>query len=114
MESHSTATDLLDKTIDSLAHGPGVSVSETNTDLLQQWIGILNESENTRDLAGKLSQLQEAVTQSSPDPATINGLMTEIADAVQEFSGEIGPEGELPSQLQGLATALRTASEELQ
>ena len=114
MESHSTTTDLLDRTIDSLANGEGAAPSEINIDLLQQWIGILNQGENTRDMANKLSQLKEAATQSSPDSATIHGLLNEIADAVQEFSGEVGPEGEIPYQLQGLATALRTASDGLQ
>ncbi|MFD1140716.1 hypothetical protein ACFQ4C_06340 [Larkinella insperata] len=114
MESHSTATDLLDKTIDSLTQGPVDSANDTNSNLLDQWIGILNEGENTRDMAGKLSQLKEAAAQSSPDSATIHGLMNEIADDLQQFSSEVGPEGEIPYQLQGLATALRSASEGLQ
>lgn len=114
MESHATATDLLDKTIDSLSNDAGGLSNETNTDLLQQWIGILSEAENTRDLAQKLSQLKDAASQSSPDSATISGLLNDIAEAVQEFSVEVGPEGELPSQLQGLAAALRTAGESSQ
>ena len=104
MENHSDTTQLLDKTIEGLNASP---FTEANTKLLGQWIEVLNQSENTRELAAKLSELKAVLETESPDEATIQAKLNDIADTTEFFGAEIGPEGELSQQLMGLAAALR-------
>ncbi|GAB3319681.1 hypothetical protein GCM10027299_12430 [Larkinella ripae] len=107
METFENATDLLDTTIETLGQEENPQADSESSNLLSQWIEVLKQSENTRPLSNKLAQLSSALTTDSPNMTTIEGLLNDIADATQEFAVEVGPEGELPSQLEGLAAALR-------
>jgi chaperonin cofactor prefoldin len=107
LDSLPETNELLDNTIDTLTNGVDLQSGKTDTNLLQQWIGILNQTENTQALGSQLSELSDVLMQESPDTAQIQRLLNEIADATEEFSTEVGPEGELPAQLEGLAAALR-------
>ncbi|GAB3261079.1 hypothetical protein GCM10027347_25880 [Larkinella harenae] len=107
------ATDLLDTTIETLSHEQPNPPHEKGVSLLQQWIEVLSQSENTQPLGQKLAELNDTLAQDSPDTARVQNLLNEIADTTQEFAVEVGPEGELPSQLEGVAAALRTISNQL-
>lgn len=107
------AVDLLDTTLETLGNDQTEKPGEESSNLLQQWIGILKQSENTQPLSQKLSALNDALTQESPDTGTVQQLLNDIADAAQDFAIEAGPEGEVPSQLEGIAAALRTIANQL-
>ncbi|WP_234735220.1 hypothetical protein [Tellurirhabdus bombi] len=107
MATLSDTSDLLDTTIDALSSDDPSELANNGTPLLDQWITVLQESENTHELAGKLQELKQAVSQPSPQSEGVQALLNDIADQLTEFSAETGSEGEMPSQLQSLAAALR-------
>ncbi|MFC5412954.1 hypothetical protein ACFPMF_26760 [Larkinella bovis] len=113
MATLAKTTDLLDETIETLGKEQLAQDNEDGLSLLQKWMEMLKQSENTQALAEKLTRLYEATTQESPDGDTIRNLLNEIADATEEFSGEVGPEGEIPAQLEGLTAALRNLTIQL-
>ncbi|KAA9346484.1 hypothetical protein [Larkinella humicola] len=104
---------MLDTTIDTLTNGVAVDGGQADTNLLQKWIDILKQNENTQPLGEKLSELSDALTTQSPDQATTQRLLNEIADDTTEFATQVGPEGELPPQLEALAAALRNLAIQL-
>ncbi len=106
-------SELLDNTIDTLTNGIDLETGKADTSLLQKWIDILKQTENTQPLSEKLSELSDALTTKAPDQATTQRLLNEIADATTEYATEVGPEGELPSQLEGVAAALRNLAIQL-
>ena len=115
MATHADTTALLDNTINSLSDGLYSPAVKESANLIQQWVEVLteSESENLHDMASQLKQLDDAVASPTPDAKTIQGLMKDIAETLQIFSADTGSEGELPVQLQSLATALRNASDQL-
>ncbi|GAB3918885.1 hypothetical protein [Larkinella terrae] len=113
MATIANTTNLLDDTIEILSNDQNKVPGDDSVNLIQQWIGILNQAENTRPLGNKLTELSETLSKESPDTATIQRLLNEIADATEEFSSEVGPEGEMPTQLEGLSAALRNLGVQL-
>ncbi len=113
LDSLPETSELLDTTIDTLTNGIDVEAGQADTSLLQKWIDILKQTENTQPLGEKLSELSDALTTKSPDKPTLQRLLNDIADATTEFATEVGPEGELPSQLEGVAAALRNLAIQL-
>jgi|GEM_PF-5976174 len=115
MESHDQTTDLLDQTVATLSNGSITVAANEGTNLIEHWVQVLQESENTRmqDIAGKLQQLREALDNPSPHSENIHGLLHELAEAVTIFSGDTGSEGEITTQLQSLATALRNTGNQI-
>ncbi|WP_266363870.1 hypothetical protein [Tellurirhabdus rosea] len=112
MESHSETTSLLDKTIANLSNG-SVSVSAMEgTSLIDQWIQSLRQGENTRvtAMADQLEQLRQALDNPTPQSENIHDILEKLATSVAEFSADTGSEGEITTQLQSLATALRNVS----
>lgn len=107
MATIANTTNLLDDTIEILSNDHAKVPGDQSVNLLQKWIDVLNQAENTQPLGSKLSELSEVLTKESPDTATVQRLLNEIADATDEFSTQVGPEGELPAQLEGVASALR-------
>ena len=45
LDSLPETSELLDNTIDTLTNGIDLTADETDTNLLQKWIGILNQTE---------------------------------------------------------------------
>ena len=113
LDSLPETSELLENTIDTLTNGIDVEAGKADTNLLQKWVDILKQNENTKPLGEKLSELSDALTTQSPDKPTLQRLLNEIADATTEFATEVGPEGELPPQLEGLAAALRNLAIQL-
>ncbi|GAB3907421.1 hypothetical protein GCM10028803_41130 [Larkinella knui] len=113
MATLANTTNLLDDTIEILSSESTPQPGDDSSNLLQKWIDVLNQSENTQPLSRKLRELSDAIQKDSVETATIQRILNEIADATDEFSAQVGPEGELPSQLQGLAAALRNTGDHL-
>jgi len=113
MATHADTTELLDTTITSLSDGLYSPAVKESANLIQQWVEVLSESENTHDMADKLKRLDEAVGSQTPDVNTIQSLLKDLAEELQIFSADTGSEGEMPLQLQSLATALRHAGDQL-
>ncbi|MGA0559552.1 hypothetical protein ACO2Q8_23030 [Larkinella sp. VNQ87] len=113
MATLANTTNLLDETIEVLGTNHTIPPGETIVNLLNQWIGILEQSENTHPLGRKLSELNDALTAEKPETATVQRILNELADATEEFSAEVGPEGEIPTQLEGLSAALRNLGVQL-
>ncbi|RRB01032.1 hypothetical protein [Larkinella rosea] len=113
LENLPETNELLDNTLDTLTNGVDLESEAPDTNLLQKWIDVLNQTENTQPLGRKLSELNNVLTTESPDTTTIQRLLNEIADATEEFGAKVGPEGELPAQLEGLAAALRNLGVQL-
>ncbi|WP_128545803.1 hypothetical protein [Larkinella soli] len=112
MATHSQTMELLDRTLDALSQDPASRAVNDGKSLIAPWIGILNEAENTRPMAEKLSELQKAV-ENSAGSDTIQPILKDLGTAVLEFGAEIGPEGELTILMRNLGQALTTLGDQL-
>lgn len=104
---------MLEDTVATLSNGV-ITVSANNgVQLLDKWTGILNEGENTRDMGNLLGQLRQALNEPDAHSENIKHLLEQLAEQVSVFSADTGSEGEMPSQLESLATALRNTANQL-
>jgi hypothetical protein len=113
MTTLANSANLLDNTIEILSNEPATVPSDETSNLLEKWIKVLDQSENTQPLSHKLLELRDALKGADPQTDTIQLIMNDIADDTTEFATEVGPEGALPSQLEGIAAALRTLATQL-
>lgn len=113
MTTPANSANLLDDTIEILSNEPTALPGDDSSNLLEKWINVLDQSENTQPLSHKLLELRDALKKDGPETDTIQRILNEIADATTEFATEVGPEGALPSQLEGVAAALRNLATQL-
>ena len=96
---------LLDETTQQLSQSTTLT-PQAGISLIDQWIIPLGEAENTKDFASQLQELKTLLTD-NPEDSAVQTLLARLADGLTEFSSQVGPEGELPSLMTGLASALR-------
>jgi uncharacterized phage infection (PIP) family protein YhgE len=96
------------KTLSAQANGPAPQESIA---LIDQWAGSLAEVEMTQPLADTLSTLKTQLGETSPDKNAIQETVAKLAQQVSELSARMGAEGEMPSLLEGLSSALRQLAE---
>lgn len=103
------ATALLDKTTDQLSGDLTKLTPRMGIQLVEQWIQALQTGENTKPMADKLVEIRHLLETGEIDGRQMSDTLGELADMLSELSPQMGSEGEMPSLLDGLATALRQA-----
>lgn len=98
---------LLDKTTEQLSGDITQLTPRAGIQLVEQWIGTLQEGENTKPMADKLTEIRDLLETGKTEGKPLTNALGELADMLSELSPQMGSEGEMPSLLDGLATALR-------
>lgn len=107
MLSLSDATALVQDTTDQLINTDTHLTPQAGSALIGQWLEPLSAAENTKPIADKLSQLKTSLGAPAVDEAAVQTLMGELAELISTMGAGMGSEGEMPSLLDGLASALR-------
>ncbi|MCF0060430.1 hypothetical protein MUK70_14390 [Dyadobacter chenwenxiniae] len=110
MKSLADTTGLLETTISMLMGSQEPVTAQAGVALIDQWILPLSESENTQPIAQELQKLKGLLISDPTDSAVVTNQMKVIAEKVLMIAPDIGAEGEMPSLLSSLATALRTGT----
>lgn len=96
------------KTLSGQANGP---TTQESIALIDQWVGPLQEVDMTRPLSETLTALKAQLGESKPNKSAIQDTVSKLAQQVSEMSSRMGAEGEMPSLLEGLSSALRQLGE---
>ncbi|MCF2488075.1 hypothetical protein [Dyadobacter sp. CY347] len=110
MKSLADTTELMENTISMLMGSDATVMTGPAIAITDQWILLLSESETTADIAAQLQELKNLIQTDPDNSESITGQLTAIAENVLLIAPEIGAEGEMPSLLAALATALRSVS----
>ncbi|GGB83777.1 hypothetical protein [Dyadobacter sediminis] len=111
MENLADITALLEETIAQLMAGTDTLTAEKGILLADQWIDPLQSSENTRPIAEEIKKLKALLQEQPVNEANITSQMNQIAGKVAVLAPDMGTEGEMPSLLAALASALRMSGE---
>lgn len=111
MKSLADITELIQTTTKVLMNGSEEQVAaKAGIELIDQWVVLLSESENTLPIASQLTTLKELITVNHADSAAIVDQMGKVAAKVLILTSETGSEGPVPSLLAALAAALRMSA----
>ncbi|MCF0071099.1 hypothetical protein LZD49_11515 [Dyadobacter sp. CY261] len=110
MKSLADTTELLEITTSMLMGNQEPVTAQAGIALINQWILPLSESENTQPIAQQLHKLKGLLISDPTDSTGVTDQMKAIAAKVLQIAPDIGAEGEMPSLLSALATALRTGA----
>lgn len=111
MLSLADTTDLLDQTTTQLMGESDALTPQAGMALIDAWLAPLQGGENTRPLADQLVTLKSLLAANPVDESAVRGVVGPLAEQLTLFSTQMGGEGEVPALLEGLATALRQASD---
>lgn len=102
--SGSTATTLIDETIRAFDQGQAASPQE-GMSLITDWFSSIKNNHNAGEVMEPLTQLRNELQTGAPNPSKLQQLLNQLADQTEELSQSV--DGDLPSRLTTLATALR-------
>lgn len=105
----SSATTLLDATIEAFDQGQAASPQE-GLSLITDWFSSLKSDHRTSALVEPLKALQ-AELQGTPNNARLKSILDDLAGQTEELAGSA--DGDYPSRLETLAQALRNFSGQL-
>lgn len=108
--SGSSATTLIDATIEAFDQGKSASPQE-GLSLITDWYSSLKSDHNASNLVKPLKELEDELKEGSPSNEKIRDLLTELADQT-EVLGQTAA-GDLPSRLSTLTVALRNFASQL-
>lgn len=101
------STDLLQQTTQQLSAGDDSLTPQAGIALIDQWLEPLMTAENTRPIADKLQQLKTLLQAPAINTDAVQTRMGELAELTSMLGTGVGSEGEMPSLLEGLSSALR-------
>lgn len=113
MESHEETSDLLDQTMATLKPGVMEMTPQTGKGVLDQWIAALGEAENTHELTDLLQQLKTQLVAGDPNPGQMHQILTDLSTNTHEMSVTVGPEGDMATRLEALASTLKITAGQL-
>lgn len=111
MEDLADTSALLEETISRLMTEPEKLTAEDGVALADQWIKPLQSSENTKSIGDEVQKLKALLQGNPVNSEHVNNQMNTIAEKVALLAPDMGTEGEMPSLLTALATALRMSGE---
>ncbi len=104
-------TDFLDQTTKILTGESGELTPQAGVAQLDQWIGPLQDAQNTQPLAAGLSELKTLLQTTPVDETAVRSQMGILAEQLSLMSADMGSEGEMPALMEGLAASLRKAGD---
>ncbi|MCE7042886.1 hypothetical protein [Dyadobacter sp. CY312] len=106
MKSLANTTELLENTTNTLTDENTIT-PQLGVALIDQWLVPLSESDNLQPIAQELRELKALLLASPTDSTSIVGKMAVIAAKVLLIAPDVGAEGEMPSLLSALSSALK-------
>jgi hypothetical protein len=100
----SSDTTLIDETIKAFDQGQAASPQE-GMGLIANWFSSLTNNQVADNVVGPLTQLRDELQGGAPDANRLVLLLNELADQTEQLAQK--GEGDLPSRLTTLSTALR-------
>ena len=110
MENLANTTDLLDQTTLKLVDESHKLTPNEGVELIDQWISTLGDAENAKSIADELQQLKSLLQSANINGDLVDSKLGKLADQLSLLAPETGSEGEMPSLIEGLASALRLAA----
>lgn len=101
----------LDETTKKLSQQADAPTPQEGIALIDQWATPLQEVEMTQPLSETLITLKKQLRDSPDNKSAIQETVSKLAEQVSEIASKMGAEGEMPSLLEGLASALRQVGE---
>ncbi len=105
------STDLVQQTTEQLSTGGHSLTPQAGITLIDEWLEPLMTAENTRPIADKLGQLKTLLEAPAINNDAVQTRMGELAELTSTLGTGMGAEGEMPSLLEGLSSALRQAAQ---
>lgn len=102
--SGSSATTLIDDTIRAFDQGQAASPQE-GMSLITDWFSSIKNNHIAGDVMEPLTQLRNELQSGAPDATRLRQLLTQLADQTEQLAAK--GEGDVPSRLTSLSTALR-------
>ena len=100
----SSATTLIDDTVRAFDQGQVASPQE-GMSLITDWFSSIKNNHIASDVMQPLTQLRDELQTGAPDASRLQKLLIQLADMTEQLSAEA--EGDVPSRLTTLSTALR-------
>ncbi|QJW91451.1 hypothetical protein HNV11_19745 [Spirosoma taeanense] len=100
----SSATTLIDDTIRAFDQGQAASPQE-GMSLITDWFSSIKNNHTAGDVMEPLRALHEELQTGAPNPTRLQNLLNQLADQTEQMATKT--EGDVPSRLTTLATALR-------
>lgn len=100
----SSDTTLIDETIRAFDQGQVASPQE-GMSLITDWLSSIEDSQSAGDVMQPLTELRNELEGGAPDAVRLQEILTRLANTTEELA--VTGEGDLPSRLTTLATALR-------
>ena len=110
MLSLTDTTQLLDRTTSQLIAETEPLTPQAGLALIDSWIDSLQQGENTRPLAQQLTHLKALLEARPVDGPAVQAALGPLVEHLSLLATDMGGEGEMPSLLEVLATALRQAA----
>lgn len=105
------SADLLQQTTEQLSAGDNSLTPQAGIALIDGWLEPLATAENTRPIADKLQQLKTLLEAPAINTDAVQTRMGELAELTSLMATGVGSEGEIPSLLEGLSSALRASGQ---
>jgi|SRR5919199_493327 hypothetical protein len=102
--SGSSATTLIDDTIRAFDQGQAASPQE-GMSLITDWFSSIKNNHITKDIMEPLTQLRSELEGGAPNAQRLQQLFNQLADQTEALASK--GEGDVPSRLTTLSTALR-------
>lgn len=102
--SGSSATTLIDDTIRAFDQGQAASPQE-GMSLITDWFSSVKNNHIASDIMEPLTQLRNELQGGAPDASRLKALLIQLADMTEKLA--VKGDGDVPSRLTTLATALR-------
>ncbi|RIV17381.1 hypothetical protein DYU11_32345 [Fibrisoma montanum] len=100
----SKATTLIDETVRAFDQGQAVSLQE-GISLITDWFSSVKNNHEAGKIMQPLTELRDELQTGSPNAGRMKQLLNQLADQTERLAAET--EGDVPSRLNTLATALR-------
>ncbi|GGC14076.1 MULTISPECIES: hypothetical protein [Dyadobacter] len=111
MEDIADTTGFLDETTSMLMCEEKQLTPQKGVEIIDKWIIPLDQAENTRPIADGLKKLKSLLGQEPVDGGAVISQMGTLAGQLIVIAPDMGAEGEMPSLLMALASALRMAGD---
>ena len=108
--SGSSATTLIDATVEAMFQGQAASPQE-GLSLITDWFSSVKNNKQASAVMQPLTELQEELQSGKPSNSKLADLLTQLADITEDAADTA--DGDFPSRLQTLATALRNFAGQL-
>lgn len=111
MEDIADTTGFLDETTNKLMGEEKQLTPKEGIEIIDKWITPLEQSENTKPIADGLKKLKSLLGQEPVDSGAVISQMAGLAGQLVMIAPDMGAEGEIPSLLLALASAMRMAGD---